>query len=205
MNSRPKFQRRNYFINKDFQSRYIFKYFILTLIGSAYIIGVFSFFSSNTLSIVYDNYNLQPGVTPGTLFEKILSTQWLFLIVGGGAVIIITLFLSHRIAGPFFRFERALDEMIEGNLSSKIILRRKDEGTELAQKINVFNEKFAKNLTAVENFNSDIAVAIQHLKEKIEHSIMDNQDFFPLITEIQDKQKNIQTMINDCSFFKGKP
>ena len=93
MNSRPKFQRRNYFIDKDFQSRYIFKYFVLSLIliGSAFFIGIFNFFSSNAPS-----------------------------------------------------------------------------------------------------------------KEKIKRSIMDNQDFFPFITEILDKQKNIQTMINDCSFFKGK-
>lgn len=89
MNSRPKFQRRNYF-----QGSYISKYFVLSLIliGSAFFIGIFNFFSSNAPS-----------------------------------------------------------------------------------------------------------------KEKIERSIMDNQDFFPLITEIQDKQKNIQTMINDFSFFKGKP
>ena len=69
----PHYTRRNYFINKEFQGRYIFNYFILVTIGSLLFIGVFSFFSSNTLSIVYDNYHLQLGVTPGILFKKILK------------------------------------------------------------------------------------------------------------------------------------
>ena len=139
MNSHPQYKRRNYFINKEFQGRYIFNYFLLATIGSILFVAVFSFFSSNTLSIVYDNYHLQLGVTPGILFKKILSTQWLLLVIGGTAVIIITLFLTHRVAGPFYRFEKTLDEMIDGDISGKIVLRQKDEGKELAQKLNAFN------------------------------------------------------------------
>ena len=69
MNNQASYKRRNYFINKEFQGRYIFNYFLLVTIGSLLFIGVFSFFSSNTLSIVYDNYHLQLGVTPGILFK----------------------------------------------------------------------------------------------------------------------------------------
>jgi len=50
MNSKPQFKRRNYFINKEFQGRIIFNYFILVAIGTLLFAGVFSFFSSNTLS-----------------------------------------------------------------------------------------------------------------------------------------------------------
>ena len=67
------FKRRNYFINKEFQGRYIFNYFIIAAIGSLLFMAVFSFFSSNTLSISYDDYQLQLGVTPFILFKKILS------------------------------------------------------------------------------------------------------------------------------------
>ena len=162
------------------------------------------FFSSNTLSIVYDNYHLQLGVTPGILFKKILSTQWVFVVLGGGGIIIMTLILTHRIAGPFFRFEKALDEMIEGNISNKIILRQKDEGKKLAQKINTFNANLSDNLAAIDNCNSRIAVANHNLNKIIENSGMDIQEILPLLTGIQDNQKNIQAMINDYSFSKEK-
>ena len=204
MSKRPQYKRRNYFINKEFQGRYIFNYFILVTIGSLLFIGVFSFFSSNTLSIVYDNYHLQLGVTPGILFKKILSTQWLFVIFGGGAVIIITLFLTHRVAGPFFRFEKVFDAMIEGDISNKIILRKKDEGKELAQKINTFNDMLSGKLVIIENLNANIAVTALQLKKNLEESGIDDNKFIPFLNEIQDSQKNIQTMINHYTFPKEK-
>ncbi len=204
MNNQPQFKRRNYFIDKEFQGRYIFNYFLLATIGSLLFIGVFSFFSSNTLSITYDNYNLQLGLTPGILFKRILSTQWLFLVFGGGFVVVITLLLTHRIAGPFFRFEKAIDEMIKGNISNKIILRQKDEGKKLAHKINAFNFILGDKLSLMENFNSNIAVSSLQLKKNLEDSDADIENLLPLLHEILDSQKNIQTMINDYTFSREK-
>jgi methyl-accepting chemotaxis protein len=204
MSRKPQYKRRNYFINKEFQGRYIFNYFILVITGSLLFIGVFSFFSSNTLSIVYDNYHLQLGVTPGILFKKILSTQWLFVVFGGGAVIIITLFLTHRVAGPFFRFEKVFDEMIGGNISNKIMLRHKDEGKELAQKINAFNDMLSDKLVIIENFNANIAATSLQLKKKLEESGIDDNTFLPFLNEIQDSQKNIQARIDDYTFPREK-
>lgn len=204
MNSHPHYQRRNYFINKEFQGRYIFNYFLLVTIGSLLFIAVFSFFSSNTLSIAYENYHLQLGVTPGILFKKILSTQWLVIVFGGGAVVLVTLVLTHRVAGPFFRFEKTLDEMIDGDISKKIILRQKDEGKALAQKINAFNYILGDKLALMENFNASIAVLSLKLKKALEESGADVEEFTPLLNEILDSQKNIQTMINDYSFPREK-
>lgn len=205
MNTHPQYKRRNYFINKEFQGRYIFNYFLLATIGSLLFMGVFSFFSSNTLSIAYDNYHLQLGITPEILFKKILSTQWLFIVLGGGLVVIITLFMTHRVAGPFYRFEKTLDEMIEGDISNKIILRQKDEGKDLAQKINAFNYILSDKLSIMETFNAKVAVSTLHLKKALDDSDAVNvENFLPLLNEILDSQKNIQTMINDYEFPREK-
>lgn len=205
MSNRVQYKRRNYFINKEFQGRYIFNYFILALIGSILFIGVFSFFSSNTLSITYDNYHLQLGVTPDILFKKILSTQWLFIVFGGGLVIIITLFLTHRVAGPFYRFEKTLDEMVGGDLSNKIILRQKDEGKDLAQKINAFNFILSEQLALIETFNSNIEISARQLDKTLNNidwkkADMDKSLVKPLLDQILENQKNIHTMINDYTF-----
>ncbi|OGR13974.1 MAG: chemotaxis protein [Desulfobacterales bacterium RIFOXYA12_FULL_46_15] len=204
MNTYPQFKRLNYFINKEFQGRYIFNYFLLAIIGSIVFIAVFSFFSSNTLSIVYDNYHLQIGLTPGLLFKKILSTQWLFVVFGGGIVAIVTLILTHRVAGPFYRFEKTLDEMLKGDISKKIILRKKDEGKELALKINTFNYMLQDKLSTMENFNAQIAVSSLHLKKALSDSELGVERFGPLLNEILDSQKNIQAMINSYTFTREK-
>lgn len=204
MNTHPQFKRLNYFINKEFQGRYIFNYFLLAVIGSILFIAALSFFSSNTLAIVYDNYHLQIGLTPGILFKKILSTQWLFVMFGGGMVSIVTLILTHRVAGPFYRFEKILDEMLNGDISKKIILRKKDEGKDLARKMNTFNYMLGDKLSIMENFNAQIAVSSLHLKKALDESELGVERFGPLLNEILDSQKNIQAMINSYTFSREK-
>lgn len=196
------YKRRKYFINKEFQGRFIFNYFLLAAIGSLLFVAVFSFFSANTLSIVYENYHLQLGLTPGILIRKILGTQWLIIVLGGGAVILVTLLLTHRIAGPFFRFEKSLDEMIDGDLSNKVVLRKKDEGKQLAQKINAFNYILSDKLSIMENFNATIAISSRQLKKMLEESDIDEERFAPYLGQIMESQRNIQTMINDYTFHR---
>ncbi|MCD4718870.1 MAG: methyl-accepting chemotaxis protein [Desulfobacula sp.] len=204
MNSQVQYKRRNYFINKEFQGRYIFNYFLLATIGSILFIGVFSFFSSNTLSIAYDNYHLQLGVTPDILFKKILSTQWLFIVLGGGLVVIITLFLTHRVAGPFYRFEKTFDAMVGGDLSDKIILRQKDEGKNLAQKINAFNFILSEQLSLIETFNSKIEISVHQLRKTLKDADMDISKAEPFLNQILESQKNVHTMINDYTFSRDR-
>ena len=156
MNTR-RFKRRNYFINKEFQGKAIFHYFLLVLAGSILFSLIFSFFSSNTLSIVYDNYHLKLGTTPEILMNKIFSTQWIFIVVGGAFVILITLFLTHRVAGPFYRFEKSMDEMISKDVSGTITLRQKDEGKELAERINRFNAILSDDLAHLQQLNKETA------------------------------------------------
>ena len=38
-----------------------------------------------------------------------------------GVLVIVILFMTYRIAVPFYRFEKSLDEMVDGDVSQKII------------------------------------------------------------------------------------
>lgn len=158
------FKRRNYFINKELQGKYIFQYFLLVAFGSLLFAVVFCFFSSNTLSIVYKDYHLQLGTTPGILFSRIINTQWVFILVGGSIMVLITLLLTHRIAGPFYRFERTLDLMNQKDLSQSITLRNKDEGKELAQKINSFNLQLSHELNQVMENSEQIKLVLNSIE-----------------------------------------
>ncbi len=189
-----KYKRRNYFINKEFQGRTIFSYFILVLIGSVLFAAIFSFFSANTLSIVYDNYHLKLGTTPGILMEKIFSAQWFFIILGGGAVILITLFLTHRVAGPFYRFEKSLDDMLGGDISGKIHLRQKDEGKVLARKINEFNTLLAERLSRIEALNRRIEFDAGRIESEEQPT--------DTIREIQNSAREISDILNKFYFVR---
>lgn len=60
------------------------------------------------------------------------KTSLFFSAIGFG----LTLFLSHFIAGPLYRFEKTFEEMRDGNLTANIRLRGHDEFKETADLLN---------------------------------------------------------------------
>jgi methyl-accepting chemotaxis protein len=165
-------KRRNYFIKKDLQGKYIFSFFLFVVAGSIIFTLIFSLLSSNTMTIVYDNYKLQIGKTPLMLMKEILSAQWIFIVAGGFLVVILSMFLTHRFAGPIFRFEKSMEEMTKGNLNFRVYLRAKDEGKELAEKINILIDMLSSNIKEMrrlsEEVNNKLTDANNSLKENKE-------------------------------------
>ncbi len=165
-------KRRNFFIKKDMQGKYMFSFFIFLVAGSIIFTLIFSLLSSDTMTIVYDNYKLRIGKTPLMLIKEILSAQWIFVVAGGFMVVILSMFLTHRFAGPMFRFEKSIEEMTKGNLNFRIYLRTKDEGKELAEKINILIDMLSSNIKEMrhlsEEVNNKLTDANNSLKENKE-------------------------------------
>ncbi|MFN3480951.1 MAG: HAMP domain-containing protein [Thermodesulfovibrionales bacterium] len=79
-----------------------------------------------------------------------------------------SLFLSHRIAGPLYRFEKSIEEIIKGNLSFRIKLRKKDEAKELAEAINRMIETLSSYLSQIRAITDDIETNLLETKKAIE-------------------------------------
>lgn len=80
-----------------------------------------------------------------------------------------TVFMSHKIAGPLYRFSKALDDVEKGNYRARVFLRKGDEGHPVAQE---FNEAFTKTdllFADIKNATKerDPAKAIQIIQEKL--------------------------------------
>ena len=63
-------------------------------------------------------------------------TVWPALAVLIPAAAVFSIYLTHRVAGPLFRFEQTARELIRGNLALRIRLRKGDELHELAGLLN---------------------------------------------------------------------
>ena len=129
-------RRRNYLIKKKFQ--FAFSYgFILLLVAGALLIGaLFAYVSNDTLTTGYLNSTLQVERT-----SRFFSAALIVIVLAVAAGIGITglalfILLSHRIAGPLYRFEKMLKGATEGDLSSRITLRKTDQLTELKEALN---------------------------------------------------------------------
>jgi nitrogen fixation/metabolism regulation signal transduction histidine kinase len=101
-----------------------------------------------------DNY-LRNFSTSEKYRQALLSSlMWVF---GAGIFLVIiqiallTIFFSHKLAGPVYRFEKACHAVIEGNYSQNIILRRGDDLQNLAVLFNHAMEATRNRFSALVN------------------------------------------------------
>src|SRR3989337_574121 len=122
MGNRLPFRRRNYFIKKKFQVNFTVKFLIIILIEAFLAAGLFLYMSKGTLTTGYLGSELRIARTYDFFLPMLLLSN--LIIVGISAVIGIAvfIFLSHRIAGPLYRFENILDAIKKGDLTQRFKL-----------------------------------------------------------------------------------
>jgi methyl-accepting chemotaxis protein len=162
-------KRRNYFIKKELQGRYIFSFFIFVICGGIIFTLIFSLLSANTLTVVYEDYSLRIGKTPFILIREILSADWIFIVTAGLSVVVISMFLTHRFAGPMYRFEKSVEEMLRGNFDFEIRLRKKDEGKELAAVMNQLISRISSNFREMRDLTDAIELKLKDASESVGH------------------------------------
>lgn len=137
---------KNYFIKKDMQGKFILAIFLLVFGACLIFAALLVFFTADSTTISYTNDNLEVSSTTWMLIKNVVVANWIFLIIGGTALILGAMVVTHRIAGPLVHFEKAIDAMADGDLSETIYLRKEDEGKDLAEKINHFNAVLSEKL-----------------------------------------------------------
>ncbi|MDH4318326.1 MAG: methyl-accepting chemotaxis protein [Desulfobulbaceae bacterium] len=181
--SRKTYSRRNYFIKRNMQGLFVFRYFLVGVSGSIIFGLFFAYFAYNSMTITYDDYALQLGETPTILLKQFLLAHWFYLLSGGLLFFLPSLLLSHRVAGPIYKFEKYVDQMNSGRLGEPLHLRSKDEGKELADKI--------YNLSTM---LSDTMAEMKELSREIDQ-LADTSDTCSTCKKIIARNTNLRTLL----------
>ena len=132
-------------INPQFQLRFIAYITSFTLIGLAVM------YSSNYIFFVkLHSEGKAMGLPPDHMyFEFIQQKKWsltfIFLISSVGlfvAIFIAGLYLSHKLAGPVYRIEKWVNEVVSGQTNEKLSFREHDFFPEMAENINKLKDYF---------------------------------------------------------------
>ena len=175
------YKRKNYFIKRDFQSKFILKFCLIILIGTILSTGLLFLFSQGTLISSFQQSRLVIKNTSLAILPAVIYTNLITLGLITLATIVVTLFVSHKIAGPLFRFEKELKDIEKGDLTKSIKLRKKDQTTDLADSLNQMTAslhgKVLEIRTGVEhliesvskqNATQELVDQLNHLYQKIE-------------------------------------
>lgn len=128
---------------------------------------------------------------------KVLLTSWvlLLIVIGVGLSILV----SHRVAGPIYRFEKIFDKLMEGNLTQKVVLRRNDELQELAKKLNCVIEFMRDEIVKEREDVELISKEIEKFNENLSKNPSNKEDFVKMcnsLKDIKERIKKINTAFN---------
>lgn len=116
-------------MSRTFHPHYMFR--------SAALLGVILLFASFiSYGIIYVMINAQSSYTGQSVADRIQLMVWfamtLYWIIGSFFIIIVGLFVTHKVAGPLYRVELTLDEAESGALPDGVHLRDGDQLQSLA-------------------------------------------------------------------------
>jgi methyl-accepting chemotaxis protein len=143
-------KRKNYFVKKEFQVRFILKFCILLFLGVVLSTGLLFLFSQDSLTSSFQQSRLVIKNTGIAILPSVVYTNLITLGLITLAAILVTLFVSHKIAGPLFRFEKELDAISKGDLTKTVILREKDQGKDMAQSLNMMTANFRNKVADIQ-------------------------------------------------------
>lgn len=187
-----KYKRRRFLIKRALQVKLLLGYFFFVISGGIFFIVLMGFFTTESMTISYNSNNMEMVHTPFALLKQSLSSQWILLSVGALILAIMAVLITHRVAGPLFRFEQTLDNMLSGDLDDIIYLRSKDEG-----KLNSFNKGLSNNIRKVTKESRAIASLI-HQVQQVATQLPEElqEEIQSILWSIEEKNKKISKMSN---------
>ncbi len=121
------FKRRQYFIQKTFQTKIIIRFILILIFGSVITGMGLYFLAANELETRLYTAHMTITNTREILLPTIILTTVIVFILLSLITIYTVLYLSHKIAGPLYKFEKITEEIGKGNLTVDVTLRKKDE------------------------------------------------------------------------------
>ncbi|MGD0280127.1 MAG: hypothetical protein ABSC11_12570 [Smithella sp.] len=186
-------KRKNYFIEKRFQLKYMLLTVILLLVYS--FIFVIIIFSPYMLTLYFD-YPLAEKAEAARALLLLNARVW----PGIGVVILlfgaVSIFISHKVAGPLFRLKKTLSQVTEGNLNVVVKLRKWDDLQDLADHLNILIEELRTFVTTLKNDYDLLSEYILELEHKIETKLLTEESGREIINKVQASRKNIEAALD---------
>jgi methyl-accepting chemotaxis protein len=187
-------KRRTYYIEKKFQTKYILlTIFLLLAYTFAFIIIIFSPY---ILTLYFDFYSLSEKADAARTLLILHAKVWpgiagIILLFGA-----LSIFITHKIAGPLYRLKKTISEIINGNLDVKVKLRKNDDLKDLAEHVNMLAEELKTFVNTVKVDYDLLSEYILELEREIDAKMITEESGRKIIKKVQNSRKNIEVALD---------
>ncbi len=186
------FVRRNFLIQKDFQLKYA-GFLILTILAISALVVL-----TVNLSIWAA---VEKGVSPQAqaIIDQILHNMNVLFMFEIPLVLIISVFaaiiFSHKVAGPVYRLQQAAMQVVRGDLTSNVHLRRDDELKTLSSAFNSMVDNMHLLVAKDRKLITDLSSITDTLYSNLKDNKISQEEALVLIRKLNDLVGELKTLI----------
>lgn len=162
-------RRKTVFIDKSFQSKFIIKFCLLIIIASLLVGSSIYYFNRQTTTVAFEHLKVVVKSTADFILPIILEILAIVTVLMGIATIGVTLFTSHKIAGPLYRLKIELEKMKNRDFSSAVQIRAKDQLKKVALEFNEMRVAIKDSISALKADWDPVKTSLSKLKDEIKN------------------------------------
>ena len=183
------FFRKNYFIEKQLQSKVIL--FTILLLMLYTLLFVLILFVPYMIPLSFE-YPLKEQTDAARMLLSLHTSIWPALAVVILSLSVLSIFVSHKVAGPLHRLKRSLAEIAAGSIDMDMKFRKRDELHDLADSVNLVIREMRVLVGALQNDHASVCTCIADIEQRIENHQFDAAEGRELIEKLQTLKAEVE-------------
>lgn len=120
-------QRKKYFIDKSFQTKFIITFCLIVVISALLSLAALLYLSKDSNTVAIENTRVIVKSTADFMLPIMIQTILVTLIFSSLATMMLTLLFSHKISGPLVRLTKEVEALEKGDLTRSFMTRGSDQ------------------------------------------------------------------------------
>ena len=182
-----KYKRTRYFIDSKLQTKYFLLSVMMLVLYTMFFVAIL--FTPYIVPL-YFGYPLQDQTQAARMLLSLHKSIWPAL----GVVILVlsalSIFITHKIAGPVYRFRKVFAEVSKGNLNITVRLRKRDEFKDLAEELNMVIGELRACVETLRGGHETVAACISELEKQLSEKQISSETGLELIARLQAGREN---------------
>lgn len=196
MGHKPLFRRRHYFIKKRFQIDFSIKFLILIIIESLLAIGLFIYLSRGTVTTGFLGSEFKIARTSDFFLPTLFISNLIIIGITGIIGITVLILMSHKIAGPLYRFEKILSDIGSGDLTQRFRLRDRDQLEDLSDRITEITDTMDRKIGHVKVRADEISSVLGEIESVISAKLSKDTELERLLQQASKKILELEEALN---------
>ncbi len=163
----PLFGRKIYFIKKDFQSRFIVRFVVITTVWATGAIALFALMAERKLQEVL----YSPHITVSTTAELLMPSAFQAHLISLLLFTVILLYAIHalwkRLSVPLHSLKKDIVRIAGGDLVSGVALREEEEFQDLAADLDGMRGELRRKVTAMKERHEELSEAAEAIEKAL--------------------------------------